>query len=194
MVDTTGIEPVTPTMSTYFSLSTPSDLSDFARQIRDVSKWCAKRFGSLNLEHYPKRALRDFSNRHAISDAFRIFASTTPCGVRRRSRSCETAARNSHRRDQAMPKHSGESLRHASWLMAEVSLAFKDVNKPVRYPPPAADDAATSVRTRSSLSRRAFSSRLRRDKSTANRTPVPACSSKLPPPIKIGMGCPSLWV
>ncbi len=135
MVDTTGIEPVTPTMSTYFSLSTPSDLSDFARQIRDVSKWCAKRFGSLNLEHYPKRALRDFSNRHAISDAFRIFASTTPCGVRRRSRSCETAARNSHRRDQAMPKHSGESLRHASWLMAEVSLAFKDVDKPVRYPP-----------------------------------------------------------
>jgi hypothetical protein len=92
MVDTTGIEPVTPTMSTYFSLSTPSDLSDFAGQIRDVSKWCAKRFGSLNLEHYPKRALRDFSNRHAISDAFRIFASTTPCGVRRRSRSFETAA------------------------------------------------------------------------------------------------------
>ena len=67
MVDTTGIEPVTPTMSTYFSLSTPSDLSDFAGQIRDVSKRCAKGFGSLNLEHYPKRALRDFSNRSGLA-------------------------------------------------------------------------------------------------------------------------------
>ena len=91
-MDTTGIEPVTPTMSTYFSLSTPSDLSDFAGQIRDGSERCAKRFGSLNLEHYPKRALRDFSNRHAVSDALRIFASTAPCGVRRRSRPSETAA------------------------------------------------------------------------------------------------------
>ncbi len=61
MVDTTGIEPVTPTMSTYFSLSTPSDLCDFARQIRDVRKRCAQAFGSLNLERYSKRALRDFS-------------------------------------------------------------------------------------------------------------------------------------